>query len=113
MIVKKAGGKIIGVHLTNAEQKAMNMEIQRQCAEYDRKHMDEIDAMIMYTLHEEFGFGEKRLRRFRKKFVKRFEDLIERFEITDDEGLLWLYTKLLRDEGIDISKWNAEGEDEN
>lgn len=110
MFVKKFGGKVYGAQLTRAEQKAMDMEIQRQCAEYDRKHMDEIDAMILWTLHEEFGFGETRLRRFHNAFVKRFKDLIERFEITDDEGILWLYTKLLRDEGIDISKWNDENE---
>lgn len=30
MQIKKAGGKIFGASLTAAEQKAMNMEIQRQ-----------------------------------------------------------------------------------
>lgn len=37
MQIKKAGGKIFGASLTAAEQKAMNMEIQRQLVEYDRK----------------------------------------------------------------------------
>ena len=107
MLIKKSGGRIFGAQLTRAEEKAMNMEIQRQCADYDRKHMDEIDAMILWTLHEEFGFGEVRLRRFHSAFNKRFEELIEHFEIDDDEGLLWLYTKLLKEKGIDISNWNS------
>lgn len=40
MVVKKAGGKIYGAVLTAAEKKAMNMEIERQLAEYTRKHRD-------------------------------------------------------------------------
>lgn len=38
MQVKKAGGKVYGAVLTAAEKKAMDLEIQRELAEYDRKH---------------------------------------------------------------------------
>lgn len=61
MVVKKAGGKIYGAVLTAAEKKAMNMEIERQLAEYTRKHEVELNAMILYVLHEQLGFGEQRL----------------------------------------------------
>lgn len=37
MRVKKAGGKVYGAVLTNAEKKAMDMEIKRQLAEMDKK----------------------------------------------------------------------------
>lgn len=37
MQVKKAGGKVYGAVLTAAEKKAMDLEIQRELAEYDRK----------------------------------------------------------------------------
>lgn len=60
MVVKKAGGKIYGAVLTSAEKKAMNMEIERQLAEYTRKHEVELNAMILYVLHEQLGFGEQR-----------------------------------------------------
>ena len=56
MVVKKAGGKIYGAVLTSAEKKAMNMEIERQLAEYTRKHEVELNAMILYVLHEQLGF---------------------------------------------------------
>ena len=36
MQVKKAGGKVYGAVLTAAEKKAMDLEIQRELAEYDR-----------------------------------------------------------------------------
>lgn len=57
MQVKKAGGKVYGAVLTAAEKKAMDMEIQRELAEYDRKHIAEIDATILWVLHEQFGLA--------------------------------------------------------
>ena len=54
MQVKKAGGKVYGAILTAAEKKAMDLEIQRELAEYDRKHIAEIDATILWVLHEQF-----------------------------------------------------------
>ena len=42
MRVKKAGGRIFGGAMSAAEKKAMDLEIQRQLAEYDRKHL--VDA---------------------------------------------------------------------
>lgn len=55
MQIKKAGGKIFGASLTAAEQKAMNMEIQRQLVEYDRKNELELDAIILWELHTQLG----------------------------------------------------------
>lgn len=59
MRIKKAGGKVYGADFTAAERKAMNLEIQRQLAEYSRKHANEIDAIILWQLHAQYGFGEK------------------------------------------------------
>lgn len=41
-------GKVYGADFTAAERKAMNLEIQRQLAEYSRKHANEIDAIILW-----------------------------------------------------------------
>ena len=64
MHIKKAGGKVYGAILTAAEKKAMDIEIQKELAEYDRKHIAEIDATILWVLHEQFGFGAQRLRTY-------------------------------------------------
>lgn len=61
MQVKKAGGKVYGAVLTAAEKKAMDLEIQRELAEYDRKHIAEIDATILWVLHEQFGLSGSEL----------------------------------------------------
>lgn len=53
MQVKKAGGKVYGAVLTAAEKKAMDLEIQRELAEYDRKHIAEIDADSLQHLSAE------------------------------------------------------------
>lgn len=63
MIVKKAGGKVYGAVFTAAEKKAMEMEINRQIIEADKRYTDDIDAMVLYTLAVHLGFGPKRLRR--------------------------------------------------
>lgn len=46
MKVKKAGKRVFGAVMSVAEKKAMDMEIQRQLKEYDRKHIREIDARL-------------------------------------------------------------------
>ncbi len=62
MHIRKGYGKEHRAVFTKNEQKAMYMEIQRQLAEYDKKHTDELESMILWVLHEEFGFGSKRLK---------------------------------------------------
>lgn len=54
MLVKKNNGKIYGAILSKNERKAMNMEIRRRLAH----KLDEVDATVLWILHEEFGFGE-------------------------------------------------------
>lgn len=64
MRVKQYKGKVFGADLTAKERLAMNIEINRQIVEADRKYTNDIDAMVLYTLHVHLGFGKKRLRRF-------------------------------------------------
>lgn len=76
MRIKKAGGKIFGAVLSAAEKKAMDMEINRQIVEADRRYADDIDAMVLYTLHVHLGFGKKRLRKFYDAFSAEHDRLI-------------------------------------
>ena len=110
MYTKKAGGKVYGAHLTAAEKKAMDIEIRRQLAEYDLKHANELDAMILWHLHEEFGFGPKRLKQFYDTFAVRLNELIKHYEMTDSD-MVWLCTYKLKQYGIDIEEWNKQRRD--
>lgn len=87
MKVKKAGKRVFGAVMSAAEKKAMDMEIQRQLAEYDRKHIREIDALVLWELREQLGFGNKRLKKFYDNFSRGIEALIRRYEMEQgDEG---------------------------
>ena len=103
----KINGKIFGAKLTAAEEKALEIEIRKRIAEHDRQNCNEIDAIILWILMSEFGFGEKRLRQFHRTFAPAIRDLADRYEM-GSEDLVWLCTKKLKDKGYDIEKWNAE-----
>lgn len=107
MQIKKSGGKIFGASLTSAEKKAMDMEIQRQLAEYDREHALEIDAVILWELRKQFGFGPKRLRRFYDNFTSALDALLKRYELEDSDQV-WLCTHQLKEAGIDLEQWERE-----
>ena len=87
MRVKKAGGKVFGADFTAAERKAMNLEIQRQLAEYDLKHANDLDAIILAE----------------------YFDLVKRYEM-DEADNIWLNTRKLKEIGVDIESWNKGGE---
>lgn len=63
MRVKQYKGKVFGADLTAKERLAMNIEINRQIVEADRKYTNDIDAMVLYTLHVHRsgsgGFGKR------------------------------------------------------
>lgn len=103
----KVGGHIISTQFSKKEQAAIDKEIQRQCAEFDMKNATEIDALILWLLHEKFGFGMKRLRRFFDLFSTEFDALIERYQMEEGDKV-WLCTYKLKEYGVDIEKWNEE-----
>lgn len=111
MIVKKVCGKVIGAHLTSAEQKAMRIEIEKELAQMTVKHARELDALILYHLREEFGFGPGRLKRFYHGFNEHIQKLCDRYEMHEQEERLWLCTRMLKEDGIDIEQWEKEGSD--
>lgn len=101
MKVKKAGKRVFGAVMSAAEKKAMGMEIQRQLAEYDRKHIREIDALVLWELREQLGFGNKRLKKFYDNFSRGIEALIRRYEMEQGDDV-WLCTYKLKEIGCDL-----------
>ena len=108
MIVKKAGGTVIGAHLTAAERKAMDIEIRKELADFTRKHAVEIDAMFLWYLREEFGFGPKRLKQVFLGFAPRIHELCDRYEMHEAGDDIWLCTQMLKEAGIDLKEWDKE-----
>lgn len=104
---KKAFGKAYGTYLSANEQKALDKEVNRQLAEATRKHALNIDALVLWHLHEEYGWGPKRLRRFFDTFSIAIKELSDWYEMEEtDQG--WLASYKLKEYGIDIEEWSKE-----
>lgn len=105
----KVKGKVVKVTYSKAEQQAMEAEIRRQAAEYDRAHENEIDAMMLWSVHKLCGFGPKRLKDFYFGFQPILNDLLKRFECCTSDTE-WACTEALKEYGIDIEEWRREFE---
>lgn len=110
MTVLKAFGKVYGAELTAAERKGMQIEIRKELAEWWRAHLVEVDALVLWSIHKQLGYGPKRLRDFFDDFVPEMNALLERYEM-DDTDRLWLCTHLLKETlGVDVEQWQRENE---
>lgn len=119
MRVLKAGKHIIGAKLSNAEQKALNMEVDKQLAERTRQNEMSIDAIILWQMHEQLGFGVKRLKRFYFNFIPHYKALADFYEMRGDDkldessdmyDLDWLHIHKLQEIGVDLEEWQREAE---
>ena len=54
-VFKRANGHIFGVQFSAKEQKAIDAEILRQCAEYDKKNADEDKAWLCSRKLKDYG----------------------------------------------------------
>ncbi len=108
MIIKQSGGTVYGAKLSRKEERAMNMEIQRSFAEYDRKNANEIDAIFLCYLHNKYGFGYDRLKQAYLGLAPEIERLCQAYEMTDEGDRIWLATHKLKELGIDLDEWKKE-----
>lgn len=107
MTVLKTRGKIVGASLTKAEETAMNMEIRKAVREFDQENMNKIDALVLWVLHDKFGFGRERLLRFMNAFNPALDELIRHYEM-EHEDEEWLCLEKLKEIGVDVEAINRE-----
>lgn len=107
MRVKAFKGKVFGADLSAKEKKAMQIEINKQILEADRKYADNIDVLILWALHRHLGFGPKRLRAFYEVFNSIHEELRDYYEMSDDD-VPWIAMTKLKEMGVDVEVWNKE-----
>ncbi len=107
MRVKKAFGSVIGADLSAAERKALDIEIRKVVNDYNTKNSRELDAVFLWVLHQEFGFGKERLKKFYARLIPAMQKLADHYEM-DDEDQVWLCTYKLKEYGIDLEQWEKE-----
>lgn len=106
MTFHKHKGHIYKVELSPKEQKAMDEEINRQIIARHMEFTDDVDYMIMRILHDHFGFGLTRLKRFYEVFIADNDDLVKHYEMADAGA--YIARKEMNEIGCDIEKWNRE-----
>ena len=93
--------------MSKKEIKARDEEIDRQIVERDRKFAMENDAMVLWCVHVVHKHRKKRLRRLFDTCFEEHEKLRKNFQFSNEE-MGWLYSRLLKDIGVDIEDWYAE-----
>lgn len=92
--------------MSKEEKRALQAEVSRQARQISDRFAIEIDATILWALHEKFGFGPERLRRFYDCVYESREMLLQRYDMHDDAEFILLHK--LREIGVDVQKWSAE-----
>ena len=95
----------IKASLNEFAQTAFDDEVNRQLAERSKEWYTDLDALILYVLHEEFGFGKDRLLRFFYRLIDTNEELIDHYRLKDSE---FICKTKLKEMGIDVEKWNED-----
>ena len=89
---------------TSQSKKAMNREINRQILEQEDKLIQGIDAVILWTLHSELGFGKERLERFYKAVIRNYKELCKYYEMDDTYPAEYNLRKI----GVDLDRLRKE-----
>lgn len=102
----KVNGQIYKVELSPKEKKAMDAEINRQMLAKHALFTDDFDYMVMRILHNEFGFGLTRLKRFYEVFSADNDALVKHYEMPD--AGVYIARKEMNAMGCNIEQWNSE-----
>ncbi|MBP3311989.1 MAG: hypothetical protein J6L72_07125 [Butyricicoccus sp.] len=92
--------------MSKEEKRALQAEVARQARQISDRFALELDATILWALHEKFGFGPERLRRFYDCVYNNRETLLQRYDMHDDAEFILLHK--LREIGADVRKWSEE-----
>lgn len=64
-----------------------------------------VEAIILLQLHDELGFGKKRLQRFFDGTAPLIMQILDEYNWDKDEDAIWLCEKRLKEEtGIDVNE---------
>lgn len=84
-------------------------EIKRQILEKDKELSADLDAAILWVLHDQLGFGKARLRRFWEAFILEHKFLRA---VWGDGNVPAKFREYLLQIGVDVDAWNEELEKE-
>ena len=99
----------IPAQFTKNQRQNVRRAIADEWLKRDAEYSMEFDAMLLFVLHEQFGFGKKRLRRYFDACFRLHHELRDKYQFHGQEDMGWLYRrKLAEDAGVDIEDWYRE-----
>lgn len=93
----------LNMGMSKTAQTAFNDEVNRQLAARTKDWYVNLDALILYTLHESFGFGKERLKKFFDNMLSNNEELMKYYQMNDVE---FICKTKLKNIGVDVDMWN-------
>ena len=95
---------IVPRKLSNREMKALEGSIREQIGASITKLKGNIEAIVLWQLHEQFGFGAKRLEAFLEGFQPALQELMNFYGVegTEDTEFACIYN--LKSIGFDTEK---------
>lgn len=89
--------------LTNRERKALENEINRQTAQNVKNLSLNLQALVLWQLHEQEGWGKKKLLGFQKRFLPAIQELQRFYELENASETDFVCKYKLKNEvGIDV-----------
>ena len=99
----------IGIAATRGVgRESMMHEINQQILAKDKEYQLDIDTMVLWTLHQCYGWGAARLKKFYVAMMKEHLRMREFYELDD----LYPERHKLKEKGVDIEAWYDEFFDE-
>ena len=89
--------------IPNKVRKALMDEINKQTGENVQKLSLNLQALVLWSLHQQLGFGKKRLLRFQKSFmplIHQLQDYYQADSATETEFIC--LHKLKNEVGVDV-----------
>lgn len=90
--------------LSAKQNKAMDRLITDRIIELEEEHAKDFDATVLWALHETFGFGAERLKRFYRAYQAEYKRLREYYQLEESDGVPWLCRRKLAEIGVDVDE---------
>lgn len=90
--------------MTPEMETAMLHEINQQCLEADDRLSLDVDAVVLWTLHQHMGFGAKRLHRFYLAMAAEHRRMRDFYQMDDTYPERYKLKEL----GADLEEWQKE-----
>lgn len=88
--------------LSAAQKKEIAKEARYQVNRLMPLVVQNVEAIILWQLHEQYGFGVKRLKRFFESTAPMITGMLEEYNFKTDEDAIWVCKYKLREIGIDL-----------